>query len=98
MKAVELVHPRVAAAQRAALEDPEGFWARAAEKLPWFRTWDRVFEWDPDRPDDRGRYFRWSEGGLTNLAWNCVDRHVERGAGGRPAGAAGGAPRTRSRR
>jgi acetyl-CoA synthetase len=85
MKAVELVNPRVASAQRAALTDPDAFWAAAARRLPWFRPWDRVFDWDPERPDAQGRYFRWFEGGLTNLAWNCVDHHVERGAGGRAA-------------
>jgi len=65
--------------------DPDGFWARAAESLPWHRPWDRVFEWDPDKPDERGRYFRWFVGGQTNLAWNCVDRHVQAGKGGRAA-------------
>ncbi|MEE2964247.1 MAG: acetyl-coenzyme A synthetase N-terminal domain-containing protein, partial [Acidobacteriota bacterium] len=25
------------------LADPEGFWERAAQQVPWFRTWDRVF-------------------------------------------------------
>src|SRR5947208_11390140 len=68
--------------QREAAADPEGFWARAAEALPWHRPWDRVFEWDPEHPDDRGRYFRWYIGAQTNIAWNCVDRHVERGRGG----------------
>ena len=69
----------------AAREDPEGFWANAAEALPWRRHWDRVFDWDPEHPDDRGRYFRWFIGGETNLAYNCVDRHVESGQGGRAA-------------
>ncbi len=71
--------------RRDATANPEAFWAQAAQALPWRRPWDRVFEWNPDRPDDRGRYFRWYAGGLTNLAWNCVDRHVERGEGGRAA-------------
>jgi acetyl-CoA synthetase len=53
--------------------------------LPWHRRWDRVFEWEPDQPDERGRYFRWFIGGETNLAYNCVDRHVESGQGGRAA-------------
>jgi acetyl-CoA synthetase len=68
--------------RRDATADPDAFWARAAEALPWRRRWDRVFEWDPERPDGRGRYFRWYVGAETNLAWNCVDRHVERGRGG----------------
>ena len=85
MGQVELVNPRVASFCRAAASDPDAFWARAAERLSWRRPWERVFDWDPQQPDERGRYFRWFEGGVTNLAWNCVDRHVERGQGGRAA-------------
>jgi acetyl-CoA synthetase len=85
MRPVELINPRVASFRRDSLADPEAFWAAAAEKLPWRRPWDRVLEWDPERPDDRGRYFRWFQGAITNLSWNCVDRHVERGRGGQAA-------------
>jgi acetyl-CoA synthetase len=60
------------------LRDPEGFWARAAEQLPWFRRWDRVFEWTPPT-------FRWFIGAETNLAWNAVDHHVAHGRGGHAA-------------
>ena len=82
---MELISPKIGAFCRAAKDDPDGFWARAAEALPWHRPWDRVFDWDPEKPDERGRYFRWFVGGQTNLAWNCVDRHVEAGNGGRAA-------------
>jgi acetyl-CoA synthetase len=79
---MDLISPRVRALKRSAETDPDAFWAAAAGALPWHRKWDRVFEWDPDRPDERGRYFRWFVGGETNLAYNCVDRHVDRGRGG----------------
>jgi acetyl-CoA synthetase len=58
--------------------DPDGLWARAADGLPWFRKWDRVFEWEPPT-------FRWFVGGQTNLGFNAVDRHVLDGDGGRAA-------------
>jgi acetyl-CoA synthetase len=61
-----------------ARRDPEAFWDRAARELPWFRTWDRVFE--PDPPT-----FRWFVGGRTNLAHNAIDRHVAGGRGGQAA-------------
>jgi acetyl-CoA synthetase len=61
-----------------ALADPETFWGRVAEDLPWFRRWDHVFEADPPS-------FRWFAGARTNLAWNAVDHHVEAGNGDRPA-------------
>jgi acetyl-CoA synthetase len=82
---MDLISPKIGAFCRDARDDPDGFWARAAAALPWHKTWDRVFEWDPEKPDERGRYFRWFLGGQTNLAWNCVDRHVEAGNGGRAA-------------
>jgi len=82
---MELISPHVRAFVAAAKQDPEAFWSRAAEALPWHRRWDHVFDWEPDRPDERGRYFRWFAGGETNLAYNCVDRHVEAGEGGRAA-------------
>src|SRR6266571_1683632 len=72
------MNPKVAAWKRAATEDPEGFWGRAAEELPWFRKWERVFDWEPPT-------FRWYRGGLSNLAYNCVDHHVKTGAGPRTA-------------
>ena len=60
------------------LRDPEGFWERAAEQLPWFRRWDRVFEWNAPT-------FRWFVGAETNLAYNALDRHVAAGRGGHAA-------------
>ncbi|MDR7482537.1 MAG: acetate--CoA ligase [Armatimonadota bacterium] len=53
----------------AARRDPEGFWAAAAEELHWFRPWDRVLEWTPP-------VAQWFVGGRTNIAYNCLDRHL----------------------
>ena len=61
-----------------AREAPEEFWANAANELPWFRKWDRVFEWDFPN-------FRWFIGAQTNLAYNCLDHHVANGRGDRTA-------------
>jgi acetyl-CoA synthetase len=61
-----------------AFRDPEEFWDRAARELPWFRTWDRTFEWTFPT-------FRWFIGGETNLAWNALDYHAQRGHGGHTA-------------
>ena len=60
------------------LRDPEGFWARAAEALPWFRTWDRTFEWTFPT-------FRWFIGAQTNLAYNALDHQVASGRGAHTA-------------
>ncbi|MGE3362948.1 MAG: propionyl-CoA synthetase [Rhizobiaceae bacterium] len=50
--------------------DPEAFWAKAAEAIDWIRPWDKVF--DPDA----GVYGHWFVGATCNTCWNCVDRHV----------------------
>ncbi|MGD1054731.1 MAG: AMP-binding protein, partial [Nitrososphaerales archaeon] len=74
----DLVSPAVRAIQREAEENPDLFWTKEAEKLHWFRRWNRVFE--SDVPD-----FRWFSGGLTNLSYNCLDLHVQEGWGGHAA-------------
>jgi acetyl-CoA synthetase len=55
---------------REAEADPEGYWARWAEELHWFRKWDRVLDWQPPQA-------RWFVGGRLNAAYNCLDRHLE---------------------
>src|SRR5579884_2230085 len=75
---MEVVNPIVSRWQREARDDLEGFWGRAAEQLPWFRAWDRVFEWTFPT-------FRWYRGGLTNLSFNCLDHHVAHGRAGHAA-------------
>ena len=66
---------------RRSIEDPEGFWADMAnEHVHWFRTWDRVADWTFD--GDVG--IRWFDGAKVNVAYNCLDRHLEE-RGDKPA-------------
>jgi acetyl-CoA synthetase len=56
-------------------EELEAFWEREArERVTWFEPWERLLEWDPP-------YAKWFLGGKLNIAYNCVDRHVEAGQG-----------------
>ena len=64
--------------QQEARIDPDGFWAKEAERLPWFKKWDSVFEWTPPT-------FKWFSGAETNLAYNCLDHHVANGRMGHAA-------------
>ena len=75
---METVNAVVRRWQEEARDDPERFWAHAADALPWFRRWDRVFEQD-------GASFRWFVGARTNLAYNALDHHVARGRAGHAA-------------
>ena len=72
------VNPIVRRWRQDATENPEQFWAKAAEQLPWLRRWDQVFAWEYPT-------FRWFVGGQTNLAYNALDYHVQRGWGGHAA-------------
>jgi acetyl-CoA synthetase len=72
------VDPKLAAWLLDAQADPEEFWGKAAEALPWFKKWERVLDWEPPT-------FRWYRGGRSNLAYNCVDHHVKAGRGDRVA-------------
>ena len=73
-----LVNPIVQRWVEDARRDPEAFWGKAADDLPWFRKYDRVFEWNYPT-------FKWFVGGQTNLAYNALDHHVKRGWGGHTA-------------
>jgi len=53
------------------IKDPEGFWAKQAEQLVWFKKWDKVYSWDPKKAE-----CKWFEGGKLNVSYNCLDRHL----------------------
>src|SRR4051794_22878262 len=62
-----------------ARKDPEGWWAKQAEALHWFEKWDQVLDWS------NPPFAKWFVGGKLNVAYNCLDRHVENGLGDRVA-------------
>ena len=53
-----------------AQRDLEGFWAREAEELAWFKKWDKVLD------DSQAPFYKWFVGGQVNIAYNAVDRHL----------------------
>ncbi|MDH3333285.1 MAG: AMP-binding protein, partial [Gammaproteobacteria bacterium] len=67
------------AIHRASIENPEEFWAEAAEGIDWDKRWDSVL----DNPDPMT--YRWFTGGRLNTCYNALDRHVERGRGDQAA-------------
>ncbi|MCF6238826.1 MAG: AMP-binding protein, partial [Candidatus Marinimicrobia bacterium] len=62
------------------VNDPDGFWAEQAERLTWFKKWDKVVESDLAAGD-----IKWYLGVKLNVSYNCLDRHVEDGHGERTA-------------
>jgi len=56
---------------RRSIEEPEAFWAEQAQAIHWHRQPDRILDYS--RPPFRS----WFVGGLTNLCYNAVDRHLD---------------------
>jgi acetyl-CoA synthetase len=47
-----------------------GFWETEANNLHWFKTWDKVLD-DSQKP-----FYKWFTNGVTNIAYNCLDVHL----------------------
>ncbi|WP_116949129.1 acetate--CoA ligase [Jiangella endophytica] len=63
-----------------AAADRLAFWERQArELLSWNTEWSQVLDWT------NPPFAKWFVGGTLNVAYNCVDRHVEAGNGDRVA-------------
>ncbi|MCS0497410.1 acetate--CoA ligase [Ancylobacter sp. MQZ15Z-1] len=58
----------------ASVRDPEGFWAEEGKRIDWFEPYTRVknTSYDPGHVS-----IKWFEDGVTNVAWNCIDRHLD---------------------
>ncbi|MGC9324706.1 MAG: acetate--CoA ligase [Desulfomonilia bacterium] len=54
------------------LEKPDVFWAKEAERLDWFKKWDKVTDWS----FKDNVYVKFFEGGKLNVSYNCLDRHL----------------------
>jgi acetyl-CoA synthetase len=53
-------------------KDPEAYWgARAREELYWKEPFQTVLDW-------KSPHARWFVEGRTNLAYNCLDRHLDK--------------------
>jgi len=56
------------------VRDPDGFWGEVGKCIHWFKPFSKVkhTSFDPHNVS-----IRWFEDGLTNVAYNCIDRHLE---------------------
>jgi acetyl-CoA synthetase len=59
--------------------DWQEFWeTEGRERVTWFEPFTKLLEWEQP-------YAKWYIGGKLNVCYNCVDRHVEAGNGGKVA-------------
>ncbi|MGD8702181.1 MAG: propionyl-CoA synthetase [Desulfosarcina sp.] len=63
------------AAFEQSINDPDGFWAKAAEDCHWYKRWDKVLD-DSNKP-----FYRWFTGGEINTCYNALDYHIDQGRG-----------------
>ena len=62
------------------IENPDEFWASIAERVTWYKPWDKVRNFN----FKKGK-IKWYENGKLNVSYNCLDRHVDSGKGDRKA-------------
>jgi acetyl-CoA synthetase len=60
------------------IDNPDDFWLDVTKKLCyWKKEPTKGFVWkNPERAE-----FTWFEDGVTNMAYNCLDKHIEAGKG-----------------
>jgi acetyl-CoA synthetase len=55
------------------IKDPDGFWGEHGKRIHWSKPFTKVknTSFDADNVS-----IKWFEDGLTNVAYNCIDRHL----------------------
>ncbi len=59
------------------IKAPEKFWAKQGKRIDWFKPFTKVKNVSYEYPKVS---IKWYEDGVTNVAWNCVDRHLKKRA------------------
>src|SRR5436853_3584290 len=57
------------------VSDPNAFWAEQAKRIGWMKPFSKV-ENSSFAPGKIS--IKWFEDGVRNVAWNCIDRHLEK--------------------
>ena len=55
------------------ISDPDAFWSKHGRRIDWFKPFTKV-----KNTSFRGRVsIKWYEDGITNVTYNCIDRHLK---------------------
>ncbi|MBH9987147.1 acetate--CoA ligase [Bartonella sp. W8098] len=55
------------------IKDPDAFWSKHGRRIDWFKPFTKV-----KNTSFRGRVsIKWYEDGVTNVSYNCIDRHLK---------------------
>ncbi|TDQ06278.1 acetyl-CoA synthetase-like protein, partial [Phyllobacterium brassicacearum] len=56
------------------IKDPEKFWAKHGKRIDWFKPYTKV-----KNTSFEGKVaIKWFEDGVTNVSYNCIDRHLKK--------------------
>ena len=57
------------------ISDPNGFWGEQAKRIGWMKPFTKVenCSFEPGHIS-----IKWFEDGVLNVAWNCIDRHLDK--------------------
>jgi len=60
---------------KASINKPEKFWGKEGKRIDWFKPYKKVKNVSYKYPDIS---IKWYEDGITNVAYNCIDRHLKK--------------------
>jgi acetyl-CoA synthetase len=52
------------------IKNPQEYWAEKAKAIDWFKTWNKVLD------DSNPPFYKWFPGGILNICYNALDRHL----------------------
>ena len=52
------------------IKNPQEYWAEKAKAIDWFKTWNKVLD------DSNPPFYKWFAGGILNICYNALDRHL----------------------
>jgi len=56
------------------VKDPEKFWGKHGKRIDWFKPYKKV-----KNTSFKGKVsIKWFEDGVTNVSYNCIDRHLKK--------------------
>ena len=53
------------------IKNPQEFWAEKAKAIDWYKKWDKALD------DSNPPFYKWFQGGILNITYNALDRHVK---------------------
>jgi acetyl-CoA synthetase len=53
------------------IKNPQEFWAEKAKAIDWYKKWNKALD------DSNPPFYKWFQGGILNITYNALDRHIK---------------------